>query len=65
MRYKVVLHESVKMVLGGVVALLGLFIARSNAPLISTQDIGLGIFAISVGYVLWLVKRHFDRTLGH
>lgn len=53
------------MVLGGVAALLGLFIARSNAPLISTQDVGLGIFALSVGYVLWLVKRHFDRTLGH
>jgi len=54
--------EILRLILAAVVALAGLFIARSNAPLITTQDIGLGIFLLAVGYGLLTVKRHFDRT---
>ncbi|PHK96938.1 hypothetical protein CR162_00765 [Pseudoroseomonas rhizosphaerae] len=47
----------------GILALMGLLIARSNMPLITTQHIGLALFLGAIGYGLLLVKRHFDRTL--
>ncbi|MDJ0389661.1 hypothetical protein QMO56_16220 [Roseomonas sp. E05] len=59
-----VFRDGLKLVLAGLVAVLGLFIARSNAPLITTQHIGLGVFLLAVGYGLLMVKRHFDRTLS-
>lgn len=55
-------RDGLKLVLAGLVALAGLFFARSNAPLITTQHIGLGLFLLAVAYGLLTVKRHFDRT---
>ncbi|MFC4165861.1 hypothetical protein [Teichococcus aestuarii] len=46
-----------------ILALMGLLIARSNTPLITTQHIGIALFIGAIAYGLLLVKRHFDRTL--
>lgn len=58
------LNDGFRLVLLGILALMGLLIARSNTPVITTEHIGLAIFLFAVGYGLLLVKRHFDRTLG-
>lgn len=53
-----------KIVLCGILALAGLFIARSRATVLTAEDLGLGIFLLSVGYGLFLVKRYFDEVLS-
>lgn len=57
------LRDALRLIAAGFAAIAGLFIARSNAPLITTQHIGLGVFLLAVGYALLVVKRHFDRSL--
>jgi dipeptide/tripeptide permease len=57
------LHDVLRLVSAGILAAMGLLLARDNVSLITTQDAGLGLFLLGVGYGLLLVKRHFDRTL--
>ncbi|WP_159997928.1 hypothetical protein [Roseomonas sp. 18066] len=57
------LHDVLRLVGAGILAWMGLLLARDDLTLVTTQDLGFGLFLVAVAYGLLLVKRHFDRTL--
>ncbi|ONG58746.1 hypothetical protein BKE38_02095 [Pseudoroseomonas deserti] len=57
------LIDVLRLVGAGILAVMGLLLARDDITLVTTQDLGFGLFVVAVGYGLLLVKRHFDRTL--
>ncbi len=53
------LVEWVIVAIGIVVTIAGLFIADAGG---GVYGLGLAIFVVGVGFVLWFIKRHFDRS---
>jgi membrane protein implicated in regulation of membrane protease activity len=53
------LIEWVILAVGILLAIAGLFIADAGG---GVYGLGLAIFVVAVVFVLWLIKRHFDRA---
>ena len=57
------LLDVLRLVGAGILAVMGLLLARDDITLVTTQELGFGLFLVGVGYGLLLVKRYFDRIL--
>jgi hypothetical protein len=58
------MNEWLMLLLAVAVGLAALFWAAAS-PQGTTSGFGLAIFVAAVGYAIYVVKRHFDRTEGH
>ena len=52
--------EWFRILLAGAVGLAGLLLARRQETALTTEQLGLLIFALAVAYVFLLVSRYFD-----